>query len=558
MRQRMRRLLFTVLFVSMLLTQLAQPLLAAPLLAAPIADSAVTAYGVDCKGEICTLRIQDAGIAVPGVVAAGATLLFTFLQEQIHLLPDRAGLQITDDITLQTPIGPLALLGTNLVIELAADNTIERLRGTAQIPWPEWLGGEAVATQRTLAMADLGFEPGKELGHLNLPLVADQSYFYLRLGAGLQIDATGTLKREKLHAIDTPVTRGQYLTLLFEPQNFDLWLDGNLTIALLDDWLLLNDFLTEQTGLPFTLASEAVNLHVSGVLSTDWATSYLQLDGLYTLEKQFIRNWFQTDASPLAVTGSLLINREGLLLSGLTRSSVLPDQIFDGEMWVEAFLPLTSNFWGAYVATGTEATSPLWAMQHANEQRFSAALLQPLVNDAVAQVTQTAATVQPLFVVVKDRATDAVIYAARGYQQSQALASGGYAWTVETVVNSATTAAALAQSGIASVQDLTTLSYQWTANVVTTGAANTADVAGAVYEWTASQVTNSAATVAEVTADGYRATLDLAGASYHWTAATTGSAAVTVGALAVDGYTTAANGMAEHVDRLTTWVWPAE
>ena len=559
MRLRTRRLLLTLLFVSMLLTQLVQPLLAAPTLAAPIADSAaVTAYGVDCKAGVCTLRIQDAGIAVPGVVAAGAALLFTFLQEQIHLLPDGAGLQITDDVTLQTPMGPLALLGTDLVIELAADNTIERLRGTAQIPWPSFLGGEGVATQRALAVADIGLERGKDLGHLNLPLVAEQAYFYLRLGAGVQTDATGALQRETLRAIDTPVTRGQYLTLLFEPQNFDLLLDGNLTIALLDDWLLLNEFLTDQTGLPFTLASEAVNLHVSGLLSTDWSASYLRLDGLYTLEKQFIRNWFQTDASPLAVTGSLLINREGLLLSGLTRSSVLPDRLFDGEMWVEAFLPLASNFWNAYVATGTQATSPLWAMQHAHEQHFSAALLQPLVNSALASVEQTAATVQPLFVVVKNTANDVVVYAARGYQQTQAAASDGYAWTVETVVNSATTATALTQSGVTSVQDLTTFSYRWTADLVAAGATTTADVARGAYTWTATQVTSGAATVADVTVDGYRATLDLAGASYNWTATATGSAVATVGALAVDGYTTASSGMADHVERLTTWVWPAE
>lgn len=558
----MRKFRTTILLIgiiSLLFLQLAQPALAAPS-ATPSTDTPLdtAAYGIHCTAGVCTLRIKDAGVALPAPVAAGATLLLTFLQDQIQMLPEGAGLQITDDVTIQTPMGKLALFDTDMVIQLAADNTIERLRGTAQVPWPSFLGSEAVGVERALAVADIGLEPGKFLNHLNLPLVADQAYFYLRLGAGVQTDATGAPQRETLRAIDSPVTRGQYLTVLFEPQNFDLLLDGNLTIALLDDWLLLNEFLTDQTGLPFALASEAVNLHVSGLLSTDWRASYLRLDGLYTLEKQFIRNWFQTDASPLAVTGSLLINREGLLLSGLTRSSVLPDRLFDGEMWVEAFLPLASNFWNAYVATGTQATSPLWAMQHAHEQHFSAALLQPLVNSALASVEQTAATVQPLFVVVKDTATDAVVYAARGYQQTQAAASDGYAWTVETVVNSATTATALTQAGIASVQDLTTFSYRWTADLVAAGATTTADVARDAYTWTATQVTNGAATVADVTADGYRATLDLAGASYNWTATATGSAVATVAALTVDGYTTTSSGMADHVERLTTWVWPAE
>lgn len=559
MRQRTRRLLLTLCLVSLLLTQLVQPLLAAPTIAAPLADSvAVTAYGVDCTAGVCTLRIKDAGIAVPGVVAAGAALLFTFLQEQIHLLPDGAGLQITDDVTLQTPMGQIALFDTDLLIELTADNTIERLRGTAQIPWPSMFGGAESTEQHALAVADIGLEPGKDLRHLNVPLTPEQPYFYMRLGAGLRTNADGALQREMIHAIDTPVTRGQYLTLLIDPQNWDLLLDGNLTVALLDDWLLLNEFLTDQTGLPLALASEAVNVHLSGLLSANLATSYLRLDGLYTLEKQFIRNWFQTDASPLAMTGSLLINQEGLLLNGLTRSSLLPDRLFDGAMQVEAFLPLGRTFWDAYIATSSEAHVPLWAVQHAGEQQFSAALLRPFLNGAMAGVAQTAAGVQPLFVVVKDTANDAVVYAARGYQLTQAAATDGYQWTVETVINGTTTATVLAQSGIASVQDLTVQSYRWTADVMNRGATTTADLARDAYQWTATQVTDGAASVADLSVHGYHATRELAGASYAWTAETTGSAAVTVGTLAVDGYTAAASGMAGHVDTLVTWIWPAE
>lgn len=559
MRQRARRWLLTLCLVSLLLTQLVQPLLAAPTIAAPIADSAAaTAYGVDCEAGICTLRIKDAGIAVPGVVAAGAALLFTFLQEQIHVLPDGAGLQITDDVTVHTPMGQLALFDTDLLIELAADNTIERLRGTAQIPWPSMLGGAENAAQHALAVADIGLEPGKDLHHLNVPLMPEQSYFYMRLGAGLRMNADGALQRETLHAIDTPVTRGQYLTLLIDPQQWDLLIDGNLTVALLDDWLLINEFLTEQTGLPFALASEAVNVHLSGLLSPDLATSYVRIDSLYTLEKQFIRNWFQTDASPLAVTGSLLINQEGLLLSGLTRSSVLPDRLFDGAMQVEAFLPLGRNFWDAYVATSSEATLPLWAVQHAGEQQVSAALLQPLVNSTMARIKQTAVGVQPLFVVVKDTANDAVVYAARGYQLTQDTAINSYQWTVDTVISGTTTATALAQTGVTSVQDLTAQSYQWTANVMKRGATTTADLAHDAYQWTVTQVSKGTTAVADASVHGYQATQALAGASYVWTAETTSSAVVTVGTLAVDGYTAATSGMVDHVDHLVTWLWPAE
>ena len=558
MRQRWRTALLTLLLVSLLTMQVVQPVLAAPI-TAPITAALTakpidpTAYGVQCSQGVCTLRIKDAGIAVPGVVAAGASLLFTFLQEQIRVLPEGAGLQITDDVTIQTPMGKLALFDTDMIVQLAADQTIERMRGTAQIPWPSF-GGATDGVEHALALADIGLEPGKYLGHLNLPLAADQAYFYLRLGAGLQTDATGAPQRTVLHAIDTPVTRGQYLTLLIDPQKLDLLIDGNLTIALLDDWLQVNQFLTDQTGLPFELASEAVNFHVSGLLSPDLAASYLQLDGLYTLEKQFIRNWFQTDASPLAVTGSLRVDGKGLLFNGLTRSSVLPDRLFDGEMRVEAFLPMNGSLWNAYIATATQANAPLWMMAHENEQRFTAESLQPLVDSTVATV---ATTVQPLFLVVKDNATDAVVYAGRGYHAVQDAASDGYAWSVETLIDGATSASAITASGIDSVTTLAAGSYNWTTDLLANGATATANAARTAYAWTATQVTTGATTAATATTQGYRATLDLAGDAYAWTANTTTTGAATVSALTADSYTALACGVTTQVDRITTWLWPS-
>jgi len=564
MRQRWRTIIGSLLLTSMLIMQLVQPVLAAaPILDTTIADPGdATAYGIQCSEGVCTLRIKDAGIALPGPVAAGATLLLTFLQDQIHLLPEGAGLQITDDVTIQTPMGKLALFDTDMVIQLAADNTIERLRGTAQVPWPAWLGSEGAGVERALAVADIGLEPGKFLSHLNVPVATEQSYFYVRLGVGVQTDATGAPQRETLHAIDSPVTRGQYLTLLIDPQQLDLWLDGNLTIALLDDWLLFNEFLTDQTGLPFELASEAVNFHVTGLVSSDWRASYLQLDGLYTLEKQFIRNWFQTDASPLAVTGSLLFNDEGVLFNGLTRSSVLPDRLFDGEMRVEAFLPLDGNLWGAYVATGGQADFPLWARRHDGTQQFSATQLRPLVDSAVTTVEQTVkqttAAVQPLFFVVKDGATDAVIYAGRGYQLAENAASDSYAWTVETVITGATSATAVARTSVNSVQDLAATSYRWSADVVASGATSTAEFARSAYTWTATGVTSGASAVADVTSNGYRATVDLAGNTYAWTTDATSAGAVVVSTLAVDSYTALACGLTSGVDTMVTWVWPSD
>ncbi|MBX3013019.1 MAG: hypothetical protein KF832_15995 [Caldilineaceae bacterium] len=539
LQQRARLALLSLIVASTLLLQLVHPLLAAPATVAAHAEPTdPTDYGLQCDQGFCRLQIKGAGMAVPSAVAAGAGLLFTFLQNQISFLPDGTGLQITDDITLQTPVGHWSLLGTDLIIQLAADNSIERLRGTAQIPWPSALAGAAGNGNGALALADLGLDLGKHLQHLQIPLAAEQSYFYLRLGVGIQPAAVSTPPQEKTSTLDTAVTRGQYLTLLFDPAQLDLWLDGNLTIALLNEWMFFNQLLRLQTGLPFSLASEAVNFHLSGLFSFDWQRSYLRLDGLYTLERQFIRNWFKSNASPLAVGGSLLINQEGLLLTGVTKSSILPDRLFDGEMYVEAFLPLQGHWGNAYIAAHSQATLPMVGVEHTSEQRLAAAPLVPWVDRAAAGVANTTNAVQPLFLVVKDRTTDAVVYAGRGYQQAQTAAGASYLWVVDTVVDSSMSAAAATQASFTSAKTFTTQSYEWTAAALATGATNTATFARDAYQWTANTTTHGAATLANATAAGYHATTDFASSSYAWTANTATQGATTVADTTTAGYHT--------------------
>ncbi|MEZ4867928.1 MAG: hypothetical protein R3C14_41760 [Caldilineaceae bacterium] len=494
----------------------------------------MAAYGIHCAAGRCTFQIKEAGVSIPQPVAAGATLLLTFLQDKIHLLPTGTGLQITDDVTIETPMGPLALFNTDLTLELGNGNQLERLQGTAEVPWPTLVGNDNSEGKHALAVANLGWEAGRNLTQLNLPLEAAQHYLFLRLGAGVQTDATGAIQRETLHAVATPVTRGQYLTLLFAPHALDFWVDGNLTIALLDELLTLNEFLTEQTGLPFELASEAINLHLSGRMGYDWSAAYLRLDGLYTLEKRFIRNWFQTDASPLLVTGSLQINHEGVLLSGLTRSSVLPDRLFDGALALEAFVPFSGDLGRTYVATTGQATAPLAAWQHASEQRFTLAPLRALMNEAVAVTAQQAARVQSLFMTVKDLTSNTVVYAARGYQASQTLASHGYEWTVETVIDSAHNVTAAGWAGLHSVQELASHSYAWTA----------------------AQLSRSATAVGATAAQGYYATLEAAGAGYSWTAEQASAGVAAFGTFAVAGYKTFSCKAADSLDQASAWLWP--
>ncbi len=540
--------------VLLLLLSIAQPLAAAPRFQA----NAGQAYGVTCEAGVCTLRLHDAGLQIPQAVAIGSSFLFQALQENIRLLPDGTGLQITEDVVIETPAGVLNLLDTALTLEIAPDNTLERMRGTARVPWPSLLG--TGAANSTLAAATIGVERGRDLAHLKLAsaLQPDQHYFYMRMGAGLETDDAGAIVQEQLHAITATIPRGQYLTLLMDTTESTLFLDGNVRLSLLEAWMTFDDFLQEQTGLPFELANEAINVHVSGQISADVNRSFLQIDGLYTLEKRFVRSWFQTDASPLAVNGSLRLSREGVLLRGLTHSSIFPDRLFNGEAQLEAFLPLDGSMWDAYIAAGGYATLPALAWQSAGTERLTLNSLQPQVAALLAQTTALAARAQPLFVVVTDTANDAVVYAARGLQVTGSAVGDSYNWAVDQVVNGAQGTVAAVNGGFHSARALAAGSYQWTATLVADGATATADATYNGYVWTVTKLDAGTTTVANVAASGYQRTQAATVAGYRWTVAQSSAGVATIGAWTSDGYQAATNGVAESIEVVQALVWPSQ
>jgi hypothetical protein len=337
-----------------------------------------------------------------------------------------------------------------------------------------------------------------------------------------------------------------------------LFLDGNVRLSLLEAWMTFDDFLQEQTGLPFELANEAINVHLSGQISADVNRSFLQIDGLYTLEKRFVRSWFQTDASPLAVNGSLRLSREGVLLRGLTHSSIFPDRLFNGEAQLEAFLPLDGSVWDAYIAAGGYATLPALAWQSAGEERLTLATIQPQVAALLAQTTALAARAQPLFVVVTDTANDAVVYAARGLQVAGSAVGDSYDWAIDQVVNGAQGTVAAVNGGFHSARTLAADSYQWTATLVADGATATADATYNSYVWTVTKLDAGTTTVANAAASGYQRTQAATVAGYRWTVAQSSAGVATIGAWSSDGYQAATNGVAESIEVVQALVWPSQ
>ena len=101
-----------------------------------------------------------------------------------------ASFAVSKDVTLALPWGELKLTNVELQAELGKDGSVERLRGTADMPFPTF-GVFDEARIVTPARADMGLELGKNLEGLNLVLEPDRQYVFFNVDTAFGMAARG-------------------------------------------------------------------------------------------------------------------------------------------------------------------------------------------------------------------------------------------------------------------------------------------------------------------------------------------------------------------------------
>ena len=114
----------------------------------------------------------------PALRLGVAQLLETQPLESQDAGASKAPISISKDATLSLPWGNLKLTDVQLQVGLGADGSVERLRGTADMPFPTFgvLDNPRVVTP---ARADVGLDLGKNLSGLNLELNRTGSICFL-------------------------------------------------------------------------------------------------------------------------------------------------------------------------------------------------------------------------------------------------------------------------------------------------------------------------------------------------------------------------------------------
>ena len=424
------------------LAQSASPTSLAPASEAVSADRVQPAdleeYGVSCDKDVCTVNVSLDRLGISPIAKLGASFAIELAQDNLNFLPDKAGIEIEDDLTLKLPIGDLALVDTDLTLVLDENGQVQRLRGTAQVPFPSIGVLENVDLDSPLR-ADLGLEMGENLAHLQAPLDPNRQYLFLDFNSGFVAESNHRLDGED-HQVRLSVPRGQHATLIIDPREPYAYLAGNVSVSVDDQIAFVGDMIDlagVETLMPDGLpVRQRIGMQVTSSVGKG-AEPFFQAGGAYSIDAGMVGNLIGVELRPLATQGLVTLDRSGIVLDAVAESQIAPQTLFDGRTTAQIFLPFDTDIRSAYAQFDAEALLPFVGTSAEAMARIGghqgllaqASLTTPFSNDA-ADVVVIAAGVnsddgEPRFKLVNSLAGGAANTATRSFLFVKNGAAGG-------------------------------------------------------------------------------------------------------------------------------------
>lgn len=476
---------------------------------------------LDCRNGLCSLILPALHTRSDQILGTSSFVLQAFT-DNIAISPDGSGITLSKLISLQTPLGLFELFDADIVAELTAKHEIQRLYGMAKVPLPS-LGIFDNGAMLAPALAEIGLDLGSQLAFLNQELLPDRPYFFFRVAT---TPNTQTAEEPAAQALSSAISvpAGQSLTFILDLAEPQLYLDGNLALKNLNQLAMLSQLVGVNSGLPFQLIDEAARFHVTGALSPQAGATFLQIDGLYRIDPQFLQSWFGSAPQVNQVVGSLTLGPDGALFRSQVDASLFPKQLFAGNLTLEAFIPFAATSPQRYIDVQAAVQLPL--VERAQEQLAQLSLAHLSFATLQTPVQQLAASTRPIFVMVKDSSTDALLFAARGYETAKASLTQGYQWSVEVALNTATNSTALATFTYHSARSFAVGSSAWlgqaaqfrmrqASTLATTIYSTAADFTSAGYQWAGELVDSGVDTVTDQAQAGYGAAKQAASTTYE-------------------------------------------
>lgn len=361
---------------TLLIASLLAGLLAVPAAAAPLPDSAdplpSKAYEMSCQDGECALRVdlKDTPVLAKVGLATAANAALAALRSRTDSPLTQVDVDVADDLVVRLPIGEVRLPAADLEVDLSAGNRVEAVRGTAQVPFPS-MGALDNMEIITPATANVGLDTGANLAYLNAPLQPDRKYLYFDFGTGFDVAATERDGDEKFH-LSVPAGRGG--TLVIDTEEPMVYLVGNLTLARNGQFNPIDLLSPDGPAalLPLVLPVDMESrISVTGQLGQDVPDPGLSVGAAYVVDTPLIGDAGDGQATPLTLEGVLTIRPEGMRLNGQVDASVLPAQVFDGQVDVEAFVPFDGEWESGYLLLQGAAAVPVAGLDAEGSARLA-------------------------------------------------------------------------------------------------------------------------------------------------------------------------------------------
>jgi hypothetical protein len=343
-----RKLIVVAFSVALIASLAAQPLLAA----APYAiaqqettgNSGATSYGVSCQDGVCSVAFDLGEMELATQVPKDMPVKLALPEGVVPFLSKGASLEIGDSIALSLPFGSIRMADGDFNLHLDENGQLDRLHGTSSSIMPSINLGPNLQIAGPFA-AEVGYDFGSTLSGLSTVLDPDRRYLFFHLGSGLELDARTPGAGVDGEPLRFSIPEGDRFSIVIDPQASLMYLDGRLTLAQLTDLGLLLSLM----GLPVAslpLLSGVVlptrtTIGVGGLLSTDMSKNFLQLTGGMGINGGPLARLLRIEGEPLGFDGMLRVDSDGLLLGGVARSSLNPDQVLDSRGELSLFIPFS-------------------------------------------------------------------------------------------------------------------------------------------------------------------------------------------------------------------------
>lgn len=388
-----RRLATIFLTLALAASLIAQPALAAAPQQAGADDPDATSYHITCQDGVCTIAFDLGEIEMETPVPADMPVKLDLPAGAVPFI-SKGGIEIGDSITINLPIGSIEMQDGDFSLHLDKDGNLDRLRGKSSSVTPQLNLGPNIKLGGPFAM-EIGYDLGSTLDGLGTVLDPERRYFFFDLGGGLTLEAVNPIGSQDGEPIRFSIPEGDGLSLVIDPQASLVYVDGQLTLNQLTDLNLALGLLGMAPGsLPLlsgVVLPTRTTIGVGALLSPDMSKNFLQLSGGLGINGGPLGKLLRIEGEPLGFDGLLRVDSSGLLLGGVAKSNLNPEQVFDSRGELSLFIPFTGEEL-PYVQLGGGLRVPLAGIDAEVQQQIGGGAVSELAStDALLQSTTEAA-----------------------------------------------------------------------------------------------------------------------------------------------------------------------